>query len=447
MRLAIYNSGIPQNCLKSVNRAASFGLDLSLAISIFVFVLLGPTSAWAADWSGPEQQLARKIVAVTGPGAVALTYENRSSLDRRDADIVQNGLRNSMEQAGIRFVESEQAAANITISLSEDATAYVWVASIRQSAGEAAVVMVAVPRTGGAVPSYSSMPLSLRKTPLWTQVEPILDVAVLEESQAVTRIAVLGPERVSIYRMQGGKWQEEQAMEIAHTRPWPRDLRGRLVPAKDHLLDAYLPGVICHSTAGSPQFLNCRDSEDPWPLVPVGMTSASVFPSMGSANTAAGSIPLMSAFFAPTRNFFTGVVTPSISTVASLPKFYSAASLPRGKYTLWLLSAVDGQIHVVDGMRDQASKFGWGSDIATLKTSCGAGWQVLATSSTDAGTSAVRAYEMPDRDPIAVSASTDFPGTLTALWTEMNADSAVAVVRNQGTGNYEAYRLAVACNQ
>ena len=29
-------------------------------------------TACATDWSAPEQQLARKIVAVTGPGAVAL---------------------------------------------------------------------------------------------------------------------------------------------------------------------------------------------------------------------------------------------------------------------------------------------------------------------------------------------------------------------------------------
>ncbi len=56
--------------------------------------------AVATDWSGPEQQLARKIVAVTGPGAVALTVENRSSLGKRDSEIVQNGLRAALEGLG-----------------------------------------------------------------------------------------------------------------------------------------------------------------------------------------------------------------------------------------------------------------------------------------------------------------------------------------------------------
>jgi hypothetical protein len=445
MEAAVYNSDIPEPCLKPVTRSASSGPILPLAIFlVMTWAFVVPSQA--TDWSGFEQQLAKKIVAVTGPGSVALAFENRSSLGKRDADIVENGLRNSLEQTGIRPAESaDRAAVNVTISLSENVTSYVWVANIRQSAGDAAVVMVAVPRPAGSLPTYDSMPLSLRKTLLWTQSGRILDVTVLEESQAVSRIAVLSAENVSIYRLQGGKWQQEQTLEIHHEKPWPRDLRGRLIPGKDRLLDVYLPGIACRSGAGGTLVLNCRNSEDPWPLVTVGMTPGSVFTTAGAAGI--GSIPPMSAFFAPTRNFFTGVVTPAIGKGLSVPKFFSAAALPRGKYTLWLFSATDGQVHLVDGMRDQPSKFGWNSDIATLKTSCGAGWQVLATASSQAGGDSVRAYEMPDRDPIAVSAALDFLGTLSALWTEMNGDTAIAVVRDQETGNYEAFRLAVACNQ
>jgi hypothetical protein len=61
----------------------------------------------------------------------------------------------------------------------------------------------------------------------------------------------------------------------------------------------------------------------------------------------------------------------------------------------------------------------------------------------------VRAYEFPDRDPVAVSAAMDFPGSgvVTTLWTEVKGDTAIAVVKNQETGNYEAFRLAVVCSQ
>ena len=59
----------------------------------------------------------------------------------------------------------------------------------------------------------------------------------------------------------------------------------------------------------------------------------------------------------------------------------------------------------------------------------------------------VRAYEFPDRDPVAVSPAVDFPGQISALWTEAKGDSAVAIVNNRETGGYEADRLAVACGQ
>lgn len=445
MRKAVYNSAIPESILKSANRGWRCVRRFHAACFILLFVILGP-ALQAADWSAPEQQLARKIVAVTGPGAVALTVENRSSLGRRNSEVVQNGLRAALEQLGLRFVKPEQAAATVTIWLSENPTSYVWVAQVIQSQAEAAVVMVSVPRSGSLTVAHDSMPMTLRKTMLWTQDTPILDVTVLEESATPTRIATLDAEKVSIYRWQGGKWQEEQALEIAHAKPWPRDLRGRLIPAKDHLLDVNLPGVTCHSNAAVPLTLNCRETDDPWPMVAPGLVgNVSVFPGAGPESKAV--IPAMAGFFASTRNFFTGVLTPAVGKFTNVSKFYSAAVLPRDKYTLWLFAGTDGQIHMVDGMNDQSAKFDWGSSIGSMKTACGAGWQVLATSRGERSGDWVRAYEFPDRDPVAVSAPADFPGAVTALWTEAKGESAIVVVKDQDTGSYEAFRLAVACNQ
>jgi hypothetical protein len=443
---AAYNLTIPNAISSSVSRALPFTPSLRVAAQLS-FVILGMAmAAHAVDWSGPEQQLARKIVAVTGSGTVALTVENRSSLGKRDREVIQNGLRSALEGLGIRFVKAEQAAATVTISLSENPATYVWVAEIRQGGGEAAVVMVSAPRPEGSTPPHESVPLSLRKLSLWTQDDPILDVAVLEENATPTRIAVLDAEKVALYRWQGGKWQPEQTLGIVHARPWPRDLRGRLIPARDHLLDVYLPGVICRSVAGVPLTLTCRETDDPWPLVPAGLIGGtfSAFPGAGSTAVA---IPPVGAFYAPTRNFFTGALTPSIGRLRTVSKFYSAALLPREKYLLWLFASTDGRVHMVDGMSDQATKLDWGSDLTSVKTACGAGWQVLATSCEDGNDDFVRAYELPDRDPVAVSTAVNFTGAVTALWTEAKGDTAIAVVRNRETGRYEAFRLAVACSQ
>jgi hypothetical protein len=448
MRSAVYNSAIPADPLKSFD-CPGLVFRLGFVGSLLILILLpgAAISARAADWNAPEQELAHKIVAITGPGVVAFSVENRSSLGQRDHEIIQDGLRSALAGLGLRFAAPEQAAATVKITLSENLTSYLWVAEIHQSAAENTVVMVSAPRpeNSGLRNTRESTPLTLRKISLWTQDEPILDVAVLEENPAPAQIAVLNAQRVAIYRLQNGKWQPEQNLSITHANPWPRDLRGRLIPARDHLFDVYLPGVICVSTAAAPLALNCRESDDPWPLVPMGLNAGSVFPSAGM-NSAGASVPQMKAFYASTRNFFTGAMTPGVGKFGSVPKFYSAALLPRDRYTLWLFAATDGHIHLIDGVSDQAAKLFWGSNLASVKTACGAGWQVLATTSGDAGDT-MRAYEFPDRDPVAVSAAIDLPGEVTALWTEAKGDAAIAVARNRETGSYEAFQLALACGQ
>ena len=444
MRCAVYNFAVPD----MVNRPLRSGSRPTEALRISFLVLSLTIGAWGADWNTPEQQLARKVVAITGPGAVALTVENRSSLGRRDTEVITNGLHAALEAAGLRFVRPEEAAATVAISLSENPSSYVWVAEIRQGTNEAAVAIVSVPRPEGAAVSRDSVPLSLRKIPLWAQTERILDIAALEENSGPAQMAVLDAENVAIYRLQGGKWQMQEALAITHARPWPRDLRGRLVPAKDHVLDVYLPGVFCRSTTGSSLALTCHESDDPWPLVVGSLIGGGAnFPSFAAVAGSPSTITSMRGFFAPTRNFFTGALTPGVGKFTTVAKYYSAAFVPRDKYVLWLFAAVDGQVHMVDGVSDVAARLRWDSDLASVRTPCGAGWQVLASSSNELGGDSVRAYEFPDRDPVAVSVAVDLGGEVTALWTEAKGDTAVVVVRNQETGNYEAFRLAIGCNQ
>lgn len=442
---AIYNLGIPKN-RKSANRSHWPGCILRFALLSAFFLVA--TLALAADWGAAEQQLAKKIVAVTGPGTVALTFDNRSSLGRRDSDIVQNGLRTALEQSGIHFVKPEQAAASVVLTLSENETSYVWVAQIHQGTADSAVGMVSVPRSGRSATAYESMPTTLRKMPLWTQDNRILDVAVLEENGAAARIAVLGPEDVSTYRLQNGKWQVEQTLSITHPRPWPLDLRGRLFQAPDRTLSAFLPGVMCRiGVTTAPVTITCHASDDPWPIVSATNLNSSAFPSAGVGGLPMAAIPQLTGFFAPTRNYFTGVLSPAIGKFSTVPKFYSAAFVPREKYTLWLFAAADGRVLLIDGMNEQPSTFPWGSDIASVRTGCGAGSQVLATTSGDQAEDSIRAYEFPDRDPVAVSAAVDLPGPVSALWTESRGDTAIAIVKDRDEGSYEAFRLSLACAQ
>ena len=47
---------------------------------------------------------------------------------------------------------------------------------------------------------------------------------------------------------------------------------------------------------------------------------------------------------------------------------------------LWMLAAVDGSIHLIDGMTDQIIRGAkWGSDLTAVRSNCGSGTQLLVS--------------------------------------------------------------------
>ena len=68
-------------------------------------------------------------------------------------------------------------------------------------------------------------------------------------------------------------------------------------------------------------------------------------------------------------------------------------------------------MQAVAGTRD------WGSDFAVMHSGCGAGTQVIASSSGEATSDSLRAYEIPALEAIPASAPLAMDGTVTALWT------------------------------
>lgn len=410
---AVYNSRI-----HTVHTSRVF-----LVLLTVIFLLAPLPSAGADDRAALEDQFAEKIISITGPGALEVQVTNRSSLSNSEVDSVRRGILKGLESFGARFVDHDQAAATVIISLSEDLKNYVWVAEIHQAANDASVAMISAPRPATSENSEETSALIIRKVSLWQSEEQILDAAEISGSPA--HLLVLFPSQAILFKMQGSRWQIEQALPIVHSQPWPRDLRGRLMLRKDHLFDVYLPGIFCQSSGNAPLVLNCKPSDDPWPL--------------------AGEQSGLNGFFTPARNYFTGAL--SSGRLRTAPAFYSAASLPRDQYTLWMFAATDGQIHFLDGITDQAAKVPWGSDIASVHSGCGSGWQILASSPSGGADENVRAYEMHDREPVPVTSAILMGGGVSALWAASDGGSAIVVSRDREAGTYEAFRLSISCGQ
>lgn len=423
-----YNHRIPQM------RARTFsGLRLGWLTSFLLVVTLCPSPVSASSLADTARQLAHKIAADSGPGQFSLEIANRSSLDEKSQREVQSALESELQINGVQTAKSEQAMGSIAIVLSESLRQYVWTAEIAIGSDEKKVAMVSMPRPPTATPFAAAPPLALKSILLFEHEQPMLDLALIEIPGG-SRLLVLSEAAVAIYRQHGtspsgnGHWDLETSLPISHSGTFPRDLRGRLLLRRDHLFDIYLPGMFCRSSSNSAAqiALACNVTDDPWPLTP---DDASV-----------------RAFFASSRNFFTGALSPAIGKISTVPSFYSAAALPRPNYTLWAFAAVDGSLHLVDGITDQLIRGAkWGSDLAAVHSGCGAGTQLLFSESGSPDRDALRAFEVPDRDPVAASSPVDFDGRIVALWPESNSNGAIAVVKRKDTQWYEAYRVSVSC--
>lgn len=395
------------------------------AFCILLFFMAPHHTFAATTWGAEIEQLAVKIASVTGPGAVSVDLENKSSLANNQRDEVRRQLLTQLASHGLRLVDQEQAAATIHITLSENLTSYLWIAAIHVGNNPAEIEMVALPRPDPTSPQRQTSTITLHKTLLWSQTTPMLDIAVLDGSPP--HMIVLEPDRVALYRYQGSGWEQQDAMTISHAHPWPRDVRGRLVIRKDHLFDAYLPGVFCQSGNRTPVTLNCRESDDSWPL--------------------GNDLLNLNGFYASARNFFTGVLVPGIGKQSTVSSFYTAAGLPRANYILWLFAGTDSRVHMLDGITDQVMQAAdWGDEVASIRTSCGSGWQVLA-SSRSSNSDSIRAYEFADRVASPITQPADFSGSVVSLWTAMDGVTAFAVSRDDRTEKYEAFRLSVSCIQ
>ncbi len=393
-----------------------FGL-LALVLSV-VQVYAMPPETWAA----PAAKLAKEIANISGPGTVALSIKNQSSIPNDEVAAIRRAIEAQLRVNGVQIRSAETAASTAAVTLSENLQGWLWVAEVTQGS-ETKTALVSVVRPGNVTNVGGGPSMVLKRALVYSQTTQILDFATIHAGND-THLVVLDAISVSLYKSTGIKFELEQAFPIVHSRGFPRDLRGRLTIGKDHLFDAYLPGVICSSNSTSPITVTCRESDDPWPV--------------GSQK----------ALFNSARDFFTGALLPGIGKPVS--PFFTAAELPRSNYTLWIFTGVDGVVRESDGMNERrvpSSVSGdWGSDLAGLRTACGLGTQLLVTSAGDVVDS-LRAFEVPDREPVLVSASLGFEGPITSLWTSMDGTTANAVVHNTTGGRYEAHSVSVACSQ
>jgi hypothetical protein len=417
--------------------------------AVLVAVLLCLTPALhAASWEQPAADLAKQIAALTGPGPAKLILRNASGLSPLEIPVIQRLLERDLHGLGV--VAGDQDSATILrVTLSRNVEGGLWVAEVVEGT-ETRVTMVRVPLgVAGAIAGPGGV--VVQRTLTITVPEPVLDAQIFTVG-TLARLVVLEPEQIVTYvrsgaglaftgAPSGSGWMQDQRFSIPHTRPFPRDLRGELVPAQDHLFDAWLPGVQCAGTnTGAQIAVNCGDSDDPWPVAgPVGSQAA------GVVGGPAG-VP-QRAFYNAMRDFFTGVLAPGYGM--DLPPFYQASDIPRPTGTGLLLDSVDGRLLLIEDntLKPISGAGDWGSDFAVLRSGCGSGLQLLVSGAgaASAGDS-LRAYEIVGREAVAVSPPLPVEGAITAIHAENNGIGATVIVRRDAPLRYEVWNGSALCH-
>ncbi|MGA8740647.1 MAG: hypothetical protein WB561_05620 [Terracidiphilus sp.] len=411
-----------------------------VALALCWLVGIAPIEAQAPQtqnrWVQPTADLAAQIADILGPGQAQLSIRNLSTIQTSEIPAIRKLLEQDLKARGVIASGAESANA-IRVTLSENVRERLWVAEVAEGA-ETRVAMVHVDASNAPM-TVADARMVLRKERVAGIAGTVQDDPVLAAAEINGHFVVMFADRISIFTASAGSWTEANTFVLE--KRLGRDPRGVLLATADGGgFAAYAPEIGCTgsyslpltgATTNSGWNVRCHASDDPWPVYQSGDAS---------------SAPSLKAFYNPARNFFTGVVTPSIGV--DLPTFYTAGMIPRaaGGAAL-LLAGIDGKVQVVENgaMRPVAGTRDWGSDFAVVRSGCGAGTQVIASSSGEAMNDSLRAFEIPALDAVPTSAPLAMDGTVTALWTAQDAKSVFSVVRN-AAGEYEVDRVTALCN-
>jgi hypothetical protein len=389
-----------------------------LRFPILSILLLTGVAASGQRFDGPVHGLAQKIAAAVKPHApLTLSFRNVSSMSAADAAATQAAMERELSTLGLPVGDRGPDGNEVQVTLAENTRGFVWVAEIRTGDTRA----IAIEETPKPPPTSGATSMAIEKKLVLEQDRQILDLATMGRG-----LLVLDAEAVSFYESTAGEWQRKLSVRIPATRPWPRDLRGRLL-AQGDAYQAYLPGLACNGNAGGGMSITCRDASL-WPI---------------------GTGPRMLGFaqFTPARNYFDGrVIAPNGSTV-NVPAFFSAAEFQARTVSAWALAGVDGQTHLYNmAVKNSGAWAAIGNGIVGLESDCGGRSQVLASASGDGTvTDSISAYDAIDGAPRSTGDAVAFPGPVTALWPAAERGVAFAVSRDLRSGRYAAFSLSITC--
>jgi hypothetical protein len=333
---------------------------------------------------------------------VSLEVQTQIAMAPADLSTFRRALEEDLRNMGLPMTATRPET-RVHITISENARGLLLVAEI--IAGDQRTVVM---QPWVAPPTAETKPrLRISRKPVWEQPEPVLDILLLNSD---SELLVLSSATVASFRLETGRWTQTGLATLSLTRPPTRDPRGRMEIVSGGFR-VYLPGTTCSGTLPPMLTVACTPGNEAWPVNP---REASFVARWVTDRNVLESPSFQSAFYAGADGWF------STADHRIIDRAGNSLSVPDA----------------------------WGSDFASIETSCGANPTVLASGSGDSpDRDQAQAYEIASGRAASASEPMSLSGSITALWPAESAGQATLVVRNSKTGNYEASRLGVACSE
>jgi hypothetical protein len=352
------------------------------------------------------RQLGRRVAGVTRGNVAVIREENKSDLREMQANELTKSFADELTRNGIR-IAARESQTKITITISENASGYVGVARV-QRGEETQELMQFLGRKSADAQSQANSRMTLRREPLFSSAEPMLDVG--SPSNESESLVVLRPEELDFYELDAKGWKISSKTELPRKAKSGRELNGRISFGVDDMTVLF-PQETCSLAMHSPD--SCQLKRSPENL---------------------------------------SQVSDETLEEDKIPAGVEAIKLVDGSQVTVIVAGRDGRLRFY---HDDAKAFltvaEFGDKFTSIKGGCGEAQQVLVTGRGDQAVSdTVQVLEIHDDTFDLVAPAMTFPGPVTVLRPASRtmgipSAAAVAVVRNLESGNYEAYRLTISC--
>jgi len=211
-----------------------------------------------SQWSEAAHALVDRIAARSSAHpTLAIQVKNLSPLSALDANQIREAVETESAHRGFRIAPTPAGGTEVRLTLSEGMDSYIWVAEWQGKEGPQ-VAIVPVPKTSRIENHETKGSVTLESKLVWQQPTPLLDFAVVKNTAAAfSTLLTLEPGRLVFYSFADSRSKFSKAIDIPHSKPWPRDVRGAI---DLNTQKVRLPEVECTGDLENAREMRCA----PW---------------------------------------------------------------------------------------------------------------------------------------------------------------------------------------